>query len=753
MASDELWASVDLVDAKGVRLGELRLRRVQRAPPGTLALHEPLPGEAYVEERVQLLESAEYRYDVTLDLPRVLASVAPAELFDPDDESQRTGRLRPGLNVGTLAIIVTASDGSYATARVEVRARKLDYRQHYRWMLRDIAHAMTELLLHRFAPSTLMVAPDPAKEAATLYQRFAFLRALLTDGALDVAIEQIQGRPHRRWVREEFDLPPSRGAPAGSALARQVTRPGPRVRWGAASPVLGLDTLPARVTVGAAHEVLDTPENRFVRFALERWRATVNDLLSALRRTPTTAVRQRGEQEASGLLAWVDGVLGRPFFSQIGPLGRVPLDSQVLQKREGYREVLRAYIQFEAAARLVWSTDDDVFAAGRRDVATLYEYWVYFQLAALLGRLADREVDWSSLVAVRDDGLGVALRRGHEHVLSVPVERGGRRFDLTLFFNHRFRADASSAASWTLPMRPDCSLRVCSREPDAIAPEEVWIHFDAKYRIDGLDDLFVDSEARGGELVGTQAKRVDLLKMHAYRDAIRRTAGAYVIYPGTKDQSLRQFHEILPGLGAFALRPGEDARPDGANAVERFLHDVLDHVASQSSQHERWRFWTHRIFDSNPAATKGAPLAFLDEPPADVDVLVGFLRAPWHLAWVKLRGRYNLRADKRPGSVRPGARELSARYALLAGEGIPDSLWRLTGEVIPETGEQLSVSGYVDPHGALYLSVILLPVALSADLSARLAGVSATLRARVVDGSSVGAPFVVRLLEVLAALT
>jgi predicted component of viral defense system (DUF524 family) len=33
-------------------------------------------------------------------------------------------------------------------------------------------------------------------------------------------------------------------------------------------------------------------------------------------------------------------------------------------------------------------------------------------------------------------------------------------------------------------------------------------------------------------------KNADLLKMHAYKDAIRRTGGAYVLYPG--DKSINQ---------------------------------------------------------------------------------------------------------------------------------------------------------------------------------------------------------------------
>ena len=68
-----------------------------------------------------------------------------------------------------------------------------------------------------------------------------------------------------------------------------------------------------------------------------------------------------------------------------------------------------------------------------------------------------------------------------------------------------------------------------------------------------------EEEARASEEEETEShrrsKREDLLKMHAYRDAISRTAGAYVLYPGDEPVQLARFNELLPGLGAFPLRP------------------------------------------------------------------------------------------------------------------------------------------------------------------------------------------------------
>ena len=62
--------------------------------------------------------------------------------------------------------------------------------------------------------------------------------------------------------------------------------------------------------------------------------------------------------------------------------------------------------------------------------------------------------------------------------------------------------------------------------------------------------------------------------MHAYKDAIRRTGGAYILYPGTENQVIHGFHEIIPGLGAFAISPKDYDK--SIQAFLTFLDDVVD---------------------------------------------------------------------------------------------------------------------------------------------------------------------------------
>ena len=102
----------------------------------------------------------------------------------------------------------------------------------------------------------------------------------------------------------------------------------------------------------------------------------------------------------------------------------------MLQKREGYREILRAYIQFEVASKLAWSGGEDVYGAGQRDVATLYEYWVFLKLAQVISDLCDAKFDFSSLIEVQKDGLNVSLRRGIAKVLIGTAVRLGRELTI-----------------------------------------------------------------------------------------------------------------------------------------------------------------------------------------------------------------------------------------------------------------------------------------------------------------------------------
>ena len=107
-----------------------------------------------------------------------------------------------------------------------------------------------------------------------------------------------------------------------------------------------------------------------------------------------------------------------------------------------------------------------------------------------------------------------------------------------------------------------------------------------------LESLFGQTNANDADAESEEGnyKRQDLLKMHDYRDAIKRSQGAYVLYPGrhvVAEKFKGFFHEILPGLGAFGVAPDENGAAQGLQPLEDFLDQVLAHLGDRTTAQER----------------------------------------------------------------------------------------------------------------------------------------------------------------------
>ncbi len=692
---------------------------VVQVPPGTSAAGAPAL-TASEHGRPRLREATEYRY--TINVPGWDRYwLEPSELFRPDDQSRQSGRLLTGQSVGWLDVELRTDPESptVASAALEVRTLKLSYEHEYRQMLNDIGTVAAEATIQGFAATTQRFQVDPAREALLLYQRFAALTARLFDEALEGALAYVLNQPHREWRDEFEDRPPGRPVAGSSTLVKALTAPGPRVPAPRMEHAIGLGTLPRRLWHRRTEETWDTVPNRFVRFALERWQSIALDLQRALATSAVDAgPARRGRHLAEQVNARLDALLMAPVLRDASTLTSFPSGNQVLLKREGYRQIFEAYVLLEASLAVGIDLPHDPLSVSQRTVSQLYEMWTYLVLVEVVAEIANQPVPLVSLFRPTALGLSLGLRVGKTSELEWSLCHHGRQIALTLSFNRTFRVGEHAAASWTRVMRPDCSLRVRLKDPQAGPPDDVWLHFDAKYRLERLDRFAQDStdeaalealadDEEQAESVGA-SKREDLLKMHAYRDAIRRSAAAYVLYPGEGPPTLYLEHgEVLPGLGAFPLKPSAHGAAIGKAALRKHLTGVLDHFASQITQHERSRYWREAVFGGTPpqlSAVSATP--FLRRPPADVDVLLGFVRSPEHWSWIRENQVYNVRAGDRRGAVELGGRELGADLVLLYrlehGTHRTLGLFRRRGAWRVLTRRDLEAFGYPEPRGDHY---------------------------------------------------
>ena len=210
----------------------------------------------------------------------------------------------------------------------------------------------------------------------------------------------------------------------------------------------------------------------------------------------------------------------------------------------------------------------------------------------------------TGLFRVSSSGMELSLKTGVTWKL-LGKFTGESKLNGALSFNRTFAANSNwgCAGSWTRAMRPDVTISMWPEEQSESEAERehvmTHVHFDAKYRIDNINELFGKSVDRADEPSEPQKetyRHADLLKMHAYRDAIRRSDAAYVVYPGNVATQWRVFSEILPGLGAVCLRPHPIRESDGELFLTQLLMDLAEHVSNRESHRARARGMVDAIY-------------------------------------------------------------------------------------------------------------------------------------------------------------
>ena len=677
-----------------------------------LLLLPPEEARRHAEARLQLRERGRYEYclkpvsgapdDLAL-LPQ--RGVQPSTVESPGEDR---GLIEPQDYCGLFPLTVIrrgdAAQSPLARGAVEVRSLKIGYRDHYRGMLSYIAEKCSGLLLDSRAPTKLRLDTLWRENSRIMEQQLEFLRHTLESSPFRAAVDQVLSNPHRRLEdkREERDI--SRPFKPGRDFARQVVMATRRVVVPAEHPLHAtIASLPSRVSVSSRTDFLDTAENRFAKMVLAEFRDFLADMAAHLARAAAendVPQTQRLLREAGRLRGMLETQLARGFFPDVSLLTVLPLGSPVLQRKGGYRELLRFWLQFHAGAQLAWDGGAEVFEAGARNVATLYEYWLFFQLEALFRQRFACEQPLHALVVDKDKAPPhLVLKRGVE--LKTPVagvwsKTAGRNLKAEFHFNRKFTAGANrnQAGSWTRGLQPDYTISIWPAEYSKQEAEQneltVHVHFDAKYRVERLRELLGDETDDEAFLQGmgsmdgprSAAKYPDLLKMHAYRDAIRRTAGAYVVYPGNPGdgRKFEGFHEVLPGLGAFAIRPDKEGKPEGMAPLADFLDKVVEHLANRTTSRERVSYHVAETYKLQEAPVPYGSLHLPETdiygekyralPPAEAMVLTAWFETPAQRELAECENGFAyIRLGRRSGALHVHPNLAKVRHVLLRTHG------------------------------------------------------------------------------------
>jgi predicted component of viral defense system (DUF524 family) len=313
---------------------------------------------------------------------------------------------------------------------------------------------------------------------------------------------------------------------------------------------------PAAIAAPQVRLSYDTMENRFVRHVLRECIAIVG------RFTAHPKLHQSLRRDCTSMIATLEDAIAAPHLAEAGMLTTLHAPSQLLSKTEGYRDLFAFWGDLTRHASLPPTAAETTRMLEGRDIATLYEYWVFLKVLAEAAHL-----------------LGLPGVRGPQLVRTELDERLGYGCvvqlsdDVSVEFNGTYSRSLRSA--YSTPLRPDVVLRVNDR----------LYAFDAKYRLDrlSLEDDDPDDAA------SLTYKRADLYKMHTYRDAIRDLRAAFVAFPGTDFVFFERSgiaHRVaasivatgsMDGVGAVPLRPAQE---DPGASLREVLRRILIGVQS-----------------------------------------------------------------------------------------------------------------------------------------------------------------------------
>lgn len=508
-------------------------------------------------------------------------------------------------------------------ADFEIVPQKMNYEEDYIELTKKLAEECAEILLEYSGVTANRFGTSDTNSAETLLEQFIFLREFCYSHNLQALFGHIKRNHDRMLVKDEVLKPIGQGAPSAGFYSNPISS---SRGW----KIVNGKPMPQEVSVTRKYDSLDTVANRFVKFALKKFNLICRELCFSFDAAKGKSVEQNMYtecyREALEIQRITGDILRDHFFDDIGELTIMPQNNQVLEKREGYRQIFYAAAMVDLALQLNWEGEQEVYSGESKNTALLYEYWLFFELRKIISSIDNCQcVQAAERPFINtDNGLTMSLSEGQTSCQAFLLPDLGVR--VNLYYNRTFSREEFSntkyAGSYSRPFRPDYTLEVYPS--DFIRPEDAvregavsYIHFDAKYRITDLRSFIGSDENEMTEAqikeevendkqdsVTNTYKRGDLLKMHTYNDAIRRTVGSYVLYPGdfdSKTKNYRLFEEVLPGVGAFAIKPSIQA--DSENALKDFISEIIEARSRKYSRLNRMLSYSNLVLGEPAIST------------------------------------------------------------------------------------------------------------------------------------------------------
>ena len=498
-----------------------------------------------------------------------------------DNNYKVAGTLNFRSYVGKSFLDVKKDDQKSIPIPIEVRSKKIDYFNQYSAMIADLSQHALSLIFEVNSPLYQDFVLDDEKKL-TYYEDFMFLEYLFRQDNLPAVFEYLSKNLHSQLMSHDETVPISLANNINqSSLNNIVSKPNQLFKTDSSVKLAEKlnGHLPYVVNQVKHEDSMDTPENQFFKYFLELLQDLVEKLLSTSKKGYIQDKLKFFKEELGYFLS-------AKFFNHISNLDYVPFNSQVLQKKEGYRDIFQYFLMLEFSFRLSWDDLNNKFKGFEKKLSELYEYWCYFEILKVLNELSITKIDFEDVFEVNKSNWGINVIKGKRSSKKFKLSIRGHEVIIELFYNLTF-SDKTDYRSYSLAFKPDYTLLITT------PANQHFIHFDAKYRseLEIIDFYEKIGERTNSEIEKEIDKRdsleekeyvfknADIYKMHTYKDSILLSSGSYVLYPGTKSKYFLQKDLVIPSVGAFSLTPGNTEIEE--DNLTKFIKKVIETLLYQ----------------------------------------------------------------------------------------------------------------------------------------------------------------------------
>ena len=326
---------------------------------------------------------------------------------------------------------------------------------------------------------------------------------------------------------------------------------------------------------------IDTLENRFVKYTLDRIGRRLTDVIDKILRSDNSVDLSDGKRgqlsDSKREQLWeyknkLRKLSNHQFFKLIGRFEGLKQESLVLQNRTGYVQIYKSWIKLKRGIDLY----NGVANIGTLQIWEIYELWCFVKMKRLV-----RDVIGCKDEDVEEDKetmLNPFISSKVEHIVKFWYPDTNKTGDyVTLHYQHTYNRYKDEMHTATTEQRPDIVLNI-EKVHENIT---LTYLYDAKYRV--ADDNDVNNDK--GTLADYPMPDA-INQMHRYRDAIyygsnyyehiaKEIIGGYILFPGrgTNDSVKNRYYWKSIGqvnIGAFPLLPNSEN-----SLLKEHLEDVL----------------------------------------------------------------------------------------------------------------------------------------------------------------------------------